>query len=409
MLNTRSPAASHISSSKSPRLLFLSPSLGQKIGLMACSILIVFATSRGICAEAITPAPEKAAAASAPDKSDKVAPTVSTTDGKSTVKVEAHDDKVTVSVQPAAIPHSKRPQQSDIDKTKTTLLPLLKKECNRHFPALIQSEVRTACISAADDYAEFGASQAGVKCRLVYGEEPRELYSCLIGVDIADEISLQHEEYKKRLQLCADQYPAHTEIDSFLQESCLTGIYMPNLVGSHPNFETCAQISEERSFIGPCQVGFSLAKDMSSPAAPNIQNQLCEQYFDHKQFHTGYRACLNGRGAAASGGEASMSQLLQSCGVVASNAKNDTERAACLIGANIFQHLSKKEDVTKRFSKCGTNKVSYEDRDFLACLTAASALDITNSKTGAESACKEIFQAGKNNSRSDCVHSLTLF
>ena len=409
MLQTRSSTPLLVPSSQPPRFFFLGPSFSRKFCLIAGPLLIIFGTSRGICAETIAAAPEKASTAAASDKSEKVSPTASTTDGKSTVKVETHDDKITVTVQPTAIPHSKRPLQSDIDKTKSTLLPLLKKECNRHFPALIQSEVRTACSSAANSYAEFGASQAGVKCRLVYGEEPRELYSCLIGVDIADEISLQHEDYKKRLQLCADQYPAHTEIDSFLQESCLTGIYMPNLVGSHPNFETCAQISEERSFIGPCRVGFSLAKDMTSPASPNIQNQLCEQYFDHKQFHTGYRACLNGRGAAASGGEASISQLLQNCGVVASNAKNDTERAACLIGANIFQHLSKKEDVTKRFAKCGSNKVSYEDRDFLACLTAASALDITNSKTSAESACKEIFQAGKNNSRSDCVHSLALF
>ena len=348
---------------------------------------------------------------------------VSTTDNNVTVKVESQGDKVNASVQTAtqtatqtpaqaaAITHPKRADQSDIDKLKATLLPQLKKECNRHFPALIQTEVRTACVSAAADYAEFGASEAGVKCRLVYGEDPRELYSCLIGVDIADEITTKHEEYKRRLQLCSDQYPAHTEIDSFLQESCLTGIYMPNLVGSHPNFETCAQISEERSFIGPCQVGFSLAKDLNTPASPNEQNHLCEQYFDHKQFHTGYRACLNGRGASAAGGSESISQLLQSCTVVASNASNDTERAACLVGANIFQHLNKKDDVTKRFAKCGTNKVSYEDRDYLACLAAASALDITNSKGGAESACKEIFHTAskKNNSRGDCVHSLTLF
>ncbi len=381
-------------------------SLQDRLAQFALAGLLILGSNAARAADVST---GDASPASSPSQASEAK--TSTKDGASSVKVEARADKVSVSVQQAPLTHPKRADQSDIDKIKATLLPQLKKECNRHFPALIQTEIRAACISATDSYAEFGASVAGVKCRLVYGEDPRELYSCLIGVDIADEISTQHEEYKRRLQLCSDQYPAHTEIDSFLQESCLTGIYMPNLVGSHPTFETCAQISEERSFIGPCQVGFSLAKDLNSPASPNEQNHLCEQYFDHQQFHTGYRACLNGRGAAASGGSNSMSQLLQNCDVVASNAKNDTERAACLVGANIFQHLIKKDDVTKRFIKCGSNKVSYEDRDYLACLTAASAMDITNSKGDAESACKEIFHTAskKNSTRGDCLHALNLF
>lgn len=330
---------------------------------------------------------------------DEKAPPASASPAESTLTAAA-----TVATPPPA----PTPSQSEIKKISAKLNPELKKHCDRHFPGLIQGDLRTACGSVAEDYPRFGKSGALVNCRLNYGEEPREVMACLIGVEIADEMVNSRDEFKKRLQLCAEQYPAHTEIDAFLQESCLTGIHLPDLLNQKPNLGLCSQISPERSFLGPCSVGLSLAlRPPASASNLSLQNRLCEQYFDHKQFHTGYRSCLTGRSIALAPSE-NVDEILKTCTSVISNNDNDTERAACFVGASIYRKLPQQDDLVKRFQKCGETKVSYEDRNVLACLAAASLVEL-DGKNGASSGCKEIFKTTKSRGRSDCLNSISQF
>lgn len=282
----------------------------------------------------------------------------------------------------------------------------LQKNCALHFPGRIQGDLRTACNSATLKFtsAEKGLEQT--RCRLSYGEEPRAVMACLIGVSMADDINNQRTDFKRKLQLCADQYPQHTEIDAFLQESCLTGIHLPDLLPalSAQPYDSCGQLSPERSFIGPCAVGLSLVNELNVEAGPSLQNKVCEQYFDHRRFHLTYRACLNARSVAVEG-STKVDDVIRDCSNIVSDPGNDNERAACLIGSNIHRSLEKKQDVAKRFAKCGINKVSYEDRDVLACLTAASLIDMVG-RSGAESGCKTVFKAPKTSSKSDCLNAL---
>jgi hypothetical protein len=283
----------------------------------------------------------------------------------------------------------------------------LTKNCALYFPGRIQGELRNACASAG---LKFTAAEKGLqqtKCRLTYGEEPRAVMACLIGVSIADDIIGSRVDFKRKLQLCADQYPQHTEIDAFLQESCLTGIHLPELLPalSAAPYDSCGQLSPERSFIGPCSVGLSLVNQTASTGGPNEQNLMCEKYFDHRKFHLTYRACLNARSVTVEDAK-KVDDVIRDCSNIVSDPGNDEERAACLIGSNIHRALEKKQDVTKRFGKCGTNKVTYEDRNILACLTAASLVDMVG-KGPAENGCKSVFKAPKGSSRGDCLSALS--
>jgi hypothetical protein len=305
----------------------------------------------------------------------------------------------------------------------------IKRECERHFPGLIQAEVRAACSSSATDFIGLGKNLVETRCRLNYGEEPRLVMACLIGASVTSELSVSHDAFRKKLQLCSEYYPVHNEIDAFLQESCLTGVHLPDImnVTGLQRFEACAQITPERSFIGPCAVGLSLSQDTAilttsgapsssgsakeSSATPSQLNKLCGQYFNLHQFHKGYRACLNARSLvpdlAMKPAEA-VKTVIADCSNILSEANSDTERAACFVGLNIYRHLAKQEDIVKRFQKCGDNQVTYQDRDVLACLTAASLLDFTD-KGGAERGCKDVFKEAKSKSRGECLSSLALF
>ena len=291
----------------------------------------------------------------------------------------------------------------------------LKQHCARHFPGLIQGEIRMACLAAGQDFARLGKSLIQTRCRLNYGEEPRLVMACLVGTAIADDLVNKRDDFKKKLQLCAEHYPMHTEIDAFLQEGCLTGIHISDLMISNSaatsgaaRADVCRKITPERSFIGPCAVGMSFAQDLASAVPPGQMNKSCEQYFDHSRFHAGYRACLVARSLGPDL-PTKYSDVLKSCRVLVSEADvNDTESAACFVGLDIYRHLQKQEDIGKRFLKCGTSKVNYAERDILACLTAASLLDFAD-KNGADSGCREIFKSAKNRSRTDCVNSLGQF
>lgn len=283
----------------------------------------------------------------------------------------------------------------------------LTNNCARHFPGKIQGELRSACTSTTTPIVASEKGLAQTKCRLAYGEEPRAVMACLIGVSIADDLSAKRDSFKGKLQLCAEQYPQHTEIDAFLQESCLTGIHLPDLMpelAAQP-YDTCGKLSAERSFIGPCSVGLSLAADLGKTGSPNQQNKLCEQYFDHRRFHLTYRACLNARSVSIEGSPR-VADVISACSNIVSDPGNDNERAACLVGSNIHRSLKKNEDIAKQFTKCGANKVSYQDRDVLACLTAASLIDLVG-KPSAEAGCKDVFKTVKNGSRGDCLNSLS--
>jgi len=283
--------------------------------------------------------------------------------------------------------------------------------CEKHFPGLIQSEVRAACISSAEDHQRLGRNLVETRCRLNYGDEPRLVMACLIGASIGHDLSEGREDFKSKLQLCAEAYPVHNEIDAFLQESCITGTHVPELmsVENKARHEACAKITPERSFIGPCAVGLGLVlEDKQSSVPPIEQNKHCEQYFNLKRFHKGYRACMNARGLTLRSTK-NVNEVLKDCGNILSDRNNETEKAACLVGLTIHRKLSSREDITKHFQKCGDNKVTYQDRDFLACLTAASLLYFTNNKTTAQNACREIYKNAKSRSRGDCLNSLNLF
>ena len=254
-----------------------------------------------------------------------------------------------------------------------------------------------------------GKNLAQTRCRMNYGEEPRLVMSCLIGVAIFEDQINNKDDFKAKLQLCAEHYPAHTEIDAFLQESCIIGTHLPGIMstGGRPHFELCATINPERAFIGPCSVGLSLVTDTTAASLPGQQNKICEQYFDHRQFHIGYRSCLSARGLGPQVPDR-LSDALKACSNVIANGENDTERAACMVGVNIYRHLGKREELAKRFQKCGDTKVSYLDRDFLACLTAASLIDLSD-KNGATAGCKEVFKNGKTKGRANCLNSIGQF
>jgi hypothetical protein len=310
----------------------------------------------------------------------------------------------TATPTPKATP--KPTPEANLDKLELEL----RRQCERHFAGIIQGELRSACSSAASEFQRIGKALAQTRCRLDYGEEPRLVMACIVGSSITDDIVNKREDFKSKLQLCAEHYPVHNEIDAALQESCITGAHLPELVTVDPKarYAACAQVSPERSFIGPCSVGLSLVLDNKLPIAPGHQNQLCKQYFDFKRFHAGYRACLLARGLAPEI-PAKSSEAIKSCSNIVADPENETERAACFVGVTIFRHLNRQDEVEKRFKKCGTNQVRYSDRDFLACLAAGSLLDFNEGRGGAEAGCREIYRNTKLKGRADCMSALSQF
>ncbi len=58
--------------------------------------------------------------------------------------------------------------------------------------------------------------------------------------------------------------------------------------------------------------------------------------------------------------------------------------------------------------KCGESKVSYQDRDVLACLTAASLVELSD-RSNANTGCKDVFKAVKGGFRNDCINAIGKF
>jgi hypothetical protein len=314
--------------------------------------------------------------------------------------------------------------------------PAIKKACDAHYPSRLQADVRAACAFGAQALARSRRKSAQVQCRLSFGASARATMACLIGATIAEDLAANKTSFDAKRLACAAHYPAHTEVDIYLQESCLTGAYMPRTLAKSDG-RICREITPERSFIGPCATGVSLATNppalapapgAAAPSAektddpsdasngargagaepePDPHNRLCDRYFDHRQLHQGYRACLSARGYFVGAG-GKLADVLASCDQIVSDSQSDVEKAACVVGASISRTLASGLVTNPRFQKCGKEKVSYEERDVLACLTAASFLDF-GTKGDAERACKALFAGKKSASRGDCERAVGLF
>ena len=315
--------------------------------------------------------------------------------------------------------------------------------CDALFPSRLQADVRASCAAGGVTYARSAHKSAQIQCRLSYGLSARSTMACLIGVSIAEDVAAKKtDDLDRKRSECAGEYPAHTEVDLYLQESCLTGIYIPRTL-NRAGPGACREISLERSFIGPCETGLSLATRplllTPAPAAPtapgaipqlvvaeakaadpkpaakpevileaNSHNQLCERYFDHRRLHQGYRACLNARGLALRS-DAGLPDALGACSGIVSDAQSELEKAACVVGVSMYRNLASGKPTNPRFGKCGVEKVSYQERDVLACLAAASFLDFGGDKREAGRACKTVFSAKKSVSRNDCERAVESF
>ncbi len=304
-----------------------------------------------------------------------------------------------------------------------------KKQCDVLYRGKIQAGIRRACYlggSFTDHYFDKAPAVAETACRLQYGEEPGETFACLIGTRVAREVSKKSSsspEFLKAFQLCSEVYPMRTELDSYLLESCLIGIFVPTLTGKAPRFDLCTTITHERSFYGPCTVGVSLAHESKiftseAKAASEVttiapsHRALCEKYFDHLRFHLGYRSCLNARAIKSSLLERAqtLDEVRSRCDAVVSDPANDHERGACLVGAALMDSIQSSKPVSI-FDGCGVNQVRYEDRDFLGCLAAGSIMFFKNmnitSSLSPDRTCKEVFRDRKSQALAGCLNSIS--
>ncbi len=290
-----------------------------------------------------------------------------------------------------------------------------RKACDKYYPGAIQAGIRRSCYVGGvlvERYSGWPARVAETGCRLQYGEEPTETFACLIGTKIAGEISKGEKLFLSSLQSCSEVYSVRTDLDTYLLESCLTGVHAQSFMSKYDRFETCRQITPERSFIGPCSVGAALAsletaKEASKPAEPAADHRLqCEKYFDHLRFHQAYRSCLNARAVnPESEDPLTLDTIKSRCDNIVSDNGNDHERGACIIGAVLLENKRRGQS-SAIFDGCGVNQVRYEDRDVLGCLAAGSFLSFSNANT-ADRFCREIFRDRKSLARSGCLNAIS--
>lgn len=313
------------------------------------------------------------------------------------------------------------PPPSPAQKKNSKWLDDHKKACERYYTGKIQAGIRRSCQVGGvlvDRYLDQPTRVAEAGCRLQYGEEPGETFSCLIGTKMARELDKGTARYLSDLQLCSESYPVRTELDTYLLETCLVGIHAQSFMAPQSRFELCKSITPERSFLGPCAVGASLSTvgvttpptGTPAPVANAVtgpsHRALCEKYFDHLRFHMGYRNCLNAR-AVSPGGESkalTLDEIRARCDTIVSDNGNDHERGACVIGAVLLE-TQRKGTSTAMFDACGATQVRYEDRDILGCLAAGSFLTYSNAST-ADRLCREVFREKKSLARSGCINAI---
>lgn len=282
-----------------------------------------------------------------------------------------------------------------------------KEICKTHFATETQSSGAIACFQGATSLQKDGAAKAVDSCKQKFVFSNRDELSCRIGVGIAQDTSRASGIDKNKLKTCQELYPVVTALDAYFQEACLAGAYSvsPN---SKADIKICQSLSSDRAFIGPCVSGMSAALNAdATKGSVTDQNKVCLQYFDKTQFHTGYRACLNSHALFVIS-ESSKTSVIKQCDLFTSNNKSDTERAACIVGASIAKASSENKALPSRFSVCGAGKVSYEDRNYLTCLTAASLLDFMD-KNKARGACKSVFTTRKTKARGQCSNYIDKF
>lgn len=296
-----------------------------------------------------------------------------------------------------------------------------KKICDQFYPGTIQAGIRRSCYFGGffiERYASSPAEVAQTACRIQYGEEPTETYACLIGTRISAELakSITPEEPTSlaNLQKCSEVYSVRTDLDSYLLESCLTGIHARYFIPEKDGVETCRNISPEPSFIGPCAVGVSLnnlPNTTEQTSLSRTHRALCEKYFDHMKFHQGYRACLNAMAVNLDKNtNISLETIRNRCNQLVSDSGNDHERGACIVGAALIEssrNPAQFKQGTAIFDKCGVQHISYDDRDVLGCLAAGSFLLMSNAN-GAGKLCQEVFRDRKSLARTGCLNSIPL-
>jgi hypothetical protein len=309
----------------------------------------------------------------------------------------------------------------------------VRRHCDRHYPGRIQAGLRRACFVGGISVEKFGELVAHPKapetsCRLQYGEESSETLACLIGTRLARGVqertanrgqSAILDLMQRRLQLCSESFNVRNDLDASLLESCLAGAHASELLlmNPAPQLEICGQITPDPSFIGPCQVGVALAAD-NRPAA---HLALCEKYFDRLRFHVGYRSCVNagpigstlvGFNKSLNGGNLAES-IRKRCDSLVADSGNDHERGACVVGAGFLYALSLESSAQaqrlKLYERCGSKQVTFDDRDFLGCLAAASLLDLSDGR-GAQASreCSQTFRSAKSLARSACLSSVNV-
>lgn len=277
-----------------------------------------------------------------------------------------------------------------------------KKMCESHFASPTQKSGQSACLNGTAFFQKEGREQATASCREKHNVSRRDDLACRIGIGLAEELSRASDLDKNKLAICQELYPIVTALDAYFQEACLAGAYATNS-NEKANLDTCQNLSRDRSFVGPCAAGLSATLGFdNSKSSLAEHHKVCLQYFDKTQFHTGYRACLNSRAVLLLSGS-SKTSVIKQCDLFSSNNKSETERAACIVGASISKSISEGKNLPTRFQTCGDGKVTYQDKNFLACLTAASLLEFMD-KPKARKACKSVFDSRKSKSRGQCAN-----
>lgn len=319
------------------------------------------------------------------------------------------------------------PTRYELDPQSEKWLKSVRQGCSEYFPGKIQVGINRACSVGAQLFQNSSRSEitqavpavkmAQAGCRLQYGEESSETAACLIGTLTGHETAVfgnrdpKHSVTAKAFQACSAVYLVRTELDTYLLESCLTGALAPEFVSSSDRTrDPCLAVSPEKSFLGPCRVGTTLLTQNGSEATSAdawieaAEHRVrCEKYFDHLRFHMGYRNCIVGRAVAMelSSQRPSVEALKSACDKTVADSGNDHERGACMVGATLAIRT-----LDAPFDRCGVAQVSYQDRDFLGCLAAASFLSLSN-RNQADLACRSIFRDKRSLVRSSCTASLT--
>ena len=144
-------------------------------------------------------------------------------------------------------PRRQRPGRPDAAPPSSQVAAGAQKACNDDFQGRLQGEARTACASGASTFVKSGLRSSQIQCRLAFGASAPATMACLIGAAIAEDVASNRNDFALKRAICSAHYPAHTEVDSYLQQSCLAGIYLPRTLG-RSNSGLCRDVTP-RAFV----------------------------------------------------------------------------------------------------------------------------------------------------------------